>query len=216
MAEKQAATSEKFYRCAAGFTVGMSVCAEGEVLTEAAFGFSDENKPLDRATQILKFGRVMYEEYTPDEEDLSAIRGESARVAAMVGMQHPDMPPVVNIPQVMAQGENLHNLSRAELRVRGRAMGLHFPEDMDRDKMIGALEKRLKKAQDEIDAEIHDGAQADVVKAHRENATKVISESNAAIASGGSGGGRSRKAAAEAAKPAEVDDEEEEEEEVKP
>lgn len=205
MAEAKVA---EFYRCRAGLTVGMSVCQEGEVIEGSVFQFEGDHQPLSRADQIKKFGRVMYEPYEPDEEDMAAIRSESARIRGMNGMQHPDHPPVMAATDIAPA--NLHNLSLAELRAEGRQYKLKFPAEMARDRMIAAIEKKRAKGEQPTTGSEQKDA---VLERHREAAEDTIAANNEALKQGTTKGATSRRRAA-AAEPEEDEDEDETTEET--
>jgi hypothetical protein len=138
-----------YYQVAAGYTVGMTVCQEGEVIEGSAMGFTKENPPMSEEEQEEKYGQVLYKEYTPEEEELKAIKQASGQIRSLAGMQAPGEPPVVTPAAVQP---DITMQSRAELRARAKKVGLNFPEDTDRDQMIGAIEKK-EKEQTEAQAE---------------------------------------------------------------
>jgi hypothetical protein len=178
MADEEKVQYADYYQVTGGFTVGQTVAQDGEVLAGDVFGFTKDSPPIDEDEQKKRFGRVMYKEYTPDEEELAAIQSESAKVRSLAGMQSPDMPPV----DVPAGGQsNLQMLSRFELRAMAKGVGLNFPEDTDRDQMIGAIQKKLKDAES---AEAED--ENDTVTKRRAHAREVI-EKNNQTATGSSG-----------------------------
>lgn len=182
----------------------MSVCQEGEVLEGDVFQFEGDNQPLSRADQIRKFGRVMYEPYNPDEEDMAAIRGESARIRGMNGMQHPDHPPVT--AAVNPATANLHDLSLAELRAEGRQYNLKFPSEMVRDRMIAAIEKKRAKG---VQPTTGSPEKDEILERHRTNAEDTISANNEALKEGTTkGAARKTKAAAESDETEEDEDDE--------
>lgn len=144
MAEAKKPNVADYYQCTGGLTVGMTVCQDGEVVEGSAMGFNETHVPLSEEDQEKTYGQVMYREYTPDEEEIAAIKQESGKMRAMSGMQDPTMPKVV-----LASGTvepPLDTLSRQELRVRAKKVGLNFPADTDRDQMIGAIEKKQQEA----------------------------------------------------------------------
>jgi hypothetical protein len=170
-----------YYQCTAGYTVGMTVCQEGEVVTGEAMGFTEANPPLDEQEQIETYGQVMYREYEPDEDDdVAAIQRESATIKALQGMNDPNMPPVTPAPG--AAEVPLDTLGRQQLRQKARSLGLKFPEDTDRDQMIGAIQKKQQEA-----AGARTEEENEVLERRRENAKKAIEEANDLIQSGGSG-----------------------------
>jgi hypothetical protein len=176
-----------YYQCTAGFTVGVNVCAEGEVLEGSAMGFSESNPPLSEEDQLKQYGQVMYKEYEPEEdEDLVPIQHVSRSIRALQGMQSPDMPPVE--APTLATEAPLFTLSRQELRKKAKRLGLNFPEDTDREQMIGAIEKKEK---ENAEGEGDNKDENEIVAKRREHAREVIEENNAMIASGGNGGGGS-------------------------
>jgi len=194
-----------YYQCTAGLTIGMTVCQEGEVVTGEAMGFSETNPPLDEKEQIEKYGQVMYKEYEPDEDDdVAAIQHESDTIKALQGMNSPGMPPVTLAPG--AAEVPLATLSRQQLRQKAKKLGLNFPEDTDRDQMIGAIEKKTEEGDSESDEE------NEVIARRREEAKAIIEANNELIASGGSsGGGGSGKSAKRSSSPSrEVPEEKEE------
>lgn len=132
-----------YYQVTGGFTVGMTVCQDGEVIEGSAMGFTKTNPPMSEEDQETKYGKVLYKEYTPDEEELTAIQQASGQIRTLAGMQSPGQPPVVPPPTVQP---DINTLSRQELRARAKLVGLNFPEDTDRDQMIGAIEKKEKEA----------------------------------------------------------------------
>lgn len=169
-----------YYQCAAGLTVGVHVYDEGEVVQGSAMGFTKDNPPLSEEEQEEKYGQVMYKEYDPEEgEDLSAVHKASRTIRAMMGMQTPDMPPVDPIP---LSEQPLDTLSRQELRTKAKNLGLNFPEDTDRDQMLGAIDKKLKEGGEKRENE------PEIVAQRRENAKEAI-EKNNELATGGAGGG---------------------------
>lgn len=192
-AKQQEVEYADYYQCAAGLTVGMNVCDEGEVIEGSAMGFTESNPPLTEEQQEKAYGQVMYKEYTPEEDEVAPIHTESSRIRALMGMQSPDMPPV---NPVLAAEVPLDMLSRQDLRTKAKSLGLNFPEDTDRDQMIGAIEKKQKD-------EEGDENEPEVVTQRREHAKEAI-ENNNQLATGGSGGGsspaprRSRSASQEA------------------
>jgi hypothetical protein len=176
-----------YYQCAAGLTIGMNVCQEGEVVEGSAMGFSKDNPPLSEEQQVKQYGQVMYKEYTPEEDEIQPIHTESTRIRAMMGMQSPDMPPV---NPIAATDVPLDTLSRQELRAKARTLGLNFPEDTDREQMLGAIEKKQK---ENAEGEGGDENEPEVVKQRRQHAREAI-ESNNELATGGGGGGSSSPA----------------------
>jgi len=180
-----------YYQVTGGFTVGQTVAQDGEVLAGDVFGFTEAAPPLSEDDQKKRFGRVMYKEYTPDEDELAAIQGESQRIRSMLGMQSPDEPPV---PDPATTPSALALLSRQELRAMAKGVGLNFPEDTDREQMIGAIEKKLKDAEEPEDED-------EAVSKKRARAKEVI-EKNNQTATGSSGSSSSA--------PAEEEEEEEE------
>lgn len=196
MTETETVQYADYYQCAAGLTIGMNVCEEGEVVEGSAMNFSEGNPPLTEEQQVKQYGQVMYTEYTPEEDELTPIHNESNKIRAMMGMQSPYMPPVA---PVLAAEAPLETLSRQELRKKAKLLGLNFPEDTDREQMLGAIEKKQKE-----NAEGDDDNEPEVVKQRRQSAKEAI-ESNNELATGGGGGGssspaprRSRSAPAEA------------------
>jgi hypothetical protein len=170
-----------YYQCSAGFTVGMTVCQEGEVIEGSAMGFSETNPPLDPKEQVETYGSVMYREYEPDEDDdVAAIQHESATIRALQGMNDPKMPPVDLAPG--AAEEPLEMQSRQKLRQAAKKLGLNFPEDTDRDQMIGAIQKKQEEA-----AGARTDDENEVLQRRRESAKEAIEEANALIQSGGTG-----------------------------
>jgi hypothetical protein len=135
-----------YYQVAGGFTVGMTVCQEGEVIEGSAMGFTKDNPPMSEEDQEEKYGQVLYKEYTPEEEELKAIKQASGQIRTLAGMQSPTEPPVVT---PAATKPDITMQSRAELRARAKQVGLNFPEDTDRDQMIGAIEKKEKEQAEE-------------------------------------------------------------------
>lgn len=194
-----------YYQCAAGLTVGVNVCAEGEVLEGSAIGFSETNPPLSEEDQIKKYGQVMYKEYEPEEgEDLAPVQNVSRTIRALQGMQSPDMPPVD--PTLTISEAPLDTLGRPELRAKAKKLGLNFPEDTDRDQMIGAIEKKQKESEEEGPEN-----EPEIVTKRREHAKEVIEANNAMISGGGGGTHstttrRSRSAPAAQEAPAEVEE----------
>jgi hypothetical protein len=168
-----------YYQCKAGLTVGVHVCSEDEVIEGSAMGFNETNPPLSEEEQQVAYGQVMYREYEPEDEEVEPIARESRTIRAMMGMQSPDMPPVSPTPDAEAP---LDTLSRQDLRKKAKALGLNFPEDTDRDQMIGAIRKK----QDESEGEDED--EPEVVSKRRAAAKEAI-EKNNELATGGSGGG---------------------------
>lgn len=132
-----------YYQVSGGLTVGMTVLQDGEVVEGSAMGFTKDNPPLSEEEQTEKYGQVLYAEYTPEEDELTAIKQASGQIRTLAGMQAPGQPPV--IPQPTTQPD-LATQSRAELRARAKKVGLNFPEDTDRDQMIGAIDKKEKEA----------------------------------------------------------------------
>jgi hypothetical protein len=192
----------KYYRCSGGLTVGMTVCQEGEVLTGEAFG--SDFKPMSPSEQIAKFNKVLYRPYTPDgDEDMVAIQDESQRVlrTSMVGMQHPENPPV-NTAQPVA--ENIDMLDRYELRTRLRAMGINFGDDVDLERLRSTYQKRMKKAAEEQDEE-DDEATSD-----RKERAKAAIERNNAMAAGDTSAASGSSKRSRRRKPVEEVEEEEE------
>ncbi len=170
-----------YYECTAGLTIGVSVCQEGEVVEGSAMGFSETNPPLSEEEQMDKYGQVMYKEYTPeDDEDLAPIQQKGRVARALMGMQSPGMPPVDPITISEAP---LDTLSRQELRKKAKSLGLNFPEDTDRDQMIGAINKKLAEPAEDRD-------EPEAVAKRRASAKEEI-EANNALATGGAGGGGS-------------------------
>lgn len=170
-----------YYQCSAGFTVGLTVCQEGEVIEGSAMGFSEANPPLDPKEQVETYGSVMYREYEPDEDDdVAAIQHESATIRALQGMNDPNMPPVEPAPG--ASEVELEMLSREQLRQKARSLGLKFPSDTDREQMLGAIQKKQQEA---AGARTED--ENEVLQRRRENAKTAIEEANALIQSGGAG-----------------------------
>ena len=123
-----------YYQCAAGLTIGVHVCDEGEVIEGSAMGFTEDNPPLSEEEQVAAYGQVLYKEYEPEEDEVQPIQKESRTIRAMMGMQTPDMPPVD--PTAGLTDVPLFTLSRQELRKKAKSLGLNFPEDTDRDQMI--------------------------------------------------------------------------------
>ena len=198
MTETKEVQYADYYQCAAGLTIGMNVCDEGEVIEGNAMNFSEGNPPLTEEQQVKQYGQVMYKEYTPEEDEITPIHTASTRIRAMMGMQSPDMPPV---EPVLASEAPLEVLSRQELRKKAKLLGLNFPEDTDRDQMLGAIEKKQR---ENAEGEGGDESEPEVVKQRRQHAREAI-ESNNELATGGGGGGssspaprRSRSAPAEA------------------
>jgi len=179
MTETKPVEYADYYQCAAGLTIGMNVCQEGEVVEGSAMGFSEGNPPLTEEQQIKQYGQVMYSEYTPEEDEVAPIHAESTRIRAMMGMQSPDMPPVDAIPTAEVP---LDMLSRSELRAKAKTLGLNFPEDTDREQMLGAIEKKQKEA-----AEGGDDSEPEIVQQRRAHAKEVI-EKNNEVATGKAGG----------------------------
>lgn len=203
MAEQKVA---EFYRCRAGLTVGMSVCQDGEVLEGSVFQFSEENPPMSRGDQVKRFGRVMYEPYDPDEEDMAGIRSESARIRGMNGMQHPDHPPVS--AETATAPTNLHGMSLNELRREGRLWNLRFPEEMDRNRMISAIEKKRAKGQlPSTGSEEKD----EILERARKDAQETIEANNEALKSGPPTKGATARRGRRAPEPEEEEDDETEE-----
>jgi hypothetical protein len=182
MTETETPQYADYYQCAAGLTIGMNVCAEGEVVEGSAMNFSEGNPPLSEEQQVKQYGQVMYKEYTPEEDEVAPIHSESTRIRAMMGMQSPDMPPV---NPVLTSEAPLDTLSRQELRKKAKLLGLNFPEDTDRDQMLGAIEKKQR---ENAEGEGGDENEPEVVKQRRQHAKEAI-ESNNELAAGGSGGG---------------------------
>lgn len=178
MAEAKTAEVAEYYQCRAGLTVGVHVCDEGEVIEGSAMGFNETNPPLSAEEQMATYGQIMYREYEPEDDEVEPIARESRTIRAMMGMQSPDMPPVSPTPDAEAP---LDTLSRQDLRKKAKALGLNFPEDTDRDQMIGAIQKRQEEGEEDED-------EPDVVKERRASAKEAI-EKNNELATGGSGGG---------------------------
>jgi hypothetical protein len=135
-----------YYQCSGGFTVGMTVCSDGDIVAGEDMGFSKDNPPLSEEEQEAKYGSVMYREYTPEEEEAKALETRTV----VQGMQAPGQPKVL---PVAAATTDLSLLSREELRTRARKVGLNFPADTDRDQMIGAIDKKEKELLAEAAAE---------------------------------------------------------------
>jgi len=135
-AQEQEVDYAEYYMVSAGFTVGTTVCQEGDIVAGSDMGFSETNPPLSEEEQEAKYGRVLYEEYEPDEEEKKTLQPR-----AILGMQASTEPVVVPPPAGQA---DLTTLSRQQLRQRARTVGLKFPEDTDRDQMIGAIQKKEK------------------------------------------------------------------------
>jgi hypothetical protein len=174
-----------YYQCSGGLTVGVNVCQDGEVIEGSAMGFTKDNPPLSEEDQVKKYGKVLYKEYDPEEgEDLGAVQTMSRTIRALQGMQSPDMPPVD--PTLTISEVPLDMLGRPELRAKAKSLGLNFPEDTDRDQMIGAIEKKLKDNEGEAPEN-----EPEIVTKRREHAKEVIEANNELIASGGSSGGSS-------------------------
>ena len=170
-----------YYQCTAGFTVGMTVCQEGEVVTGEAMGFTEANPPLSPEEQVEKYGQVVYREYEPDDDDdIAAIQRESATIKALQGMNDPNMPPVTPAPG--AAEVPLEMQSRQQLRQKAKKLGLNFPEDTDRDQIIGAIEKKQEEA-----AEGRTEEENEVITRRRERAKSAIEEANSLIATGAPG-----------------------------
>jgi hypothetical protein len=168
-----------YYQCSGGFTVGVNVCQEGEVIEGSAMGFTKENPPLSEEEQIAKYGKVLYKEYEPEEgEDLVPVQTVSRTIRALQGMQSPDMPPVD--PALTLTEVPLFMLSRQELRAKAKTVGLNFPEDTDRDQMIGAIEKKIKDSEGEAPEN-----EPEVVTKRRAHAKEVIEANNAMVAGKG-------------------------------
>jgi hypothetical protein len=130
-----------YYQVSGGYTVGMTVCQDGEVIEGSSMGFTKMHPPLSEEDQTTKYGFVMYKEYTPEEDELAAIKAASGQIRTLAGMQAPGEPPVVTQPTTQP---DINTQSREELRVRAKKVGLNFPADTDRDQMIGAIEKKEK------------------------------------------------------------------------
>jgi hypothetical protein len=130
-----------YYQVTGGFTVGMTVCQDGEVIEGNAMGFTKDNPPISEEDQEEKYGTVLYREYTPEEGELKAIKAASGQIRTLAGMQAPSEPPVIAQPVTQP---DIAMQSRQELRARAKKVGLNFPEDTDRDQMIGAIEKKEK------------------------------------------------------------------------
>lgn len=189
-----------YYQCTAGLTIGVNVCQEGEVLEGSAMGFTESNPPLTEEQQIKQYGQVLYTEYTPEEdEDMAAPKAASRTIRALMGMQSPGMPPVDLIPQSEVP---IETLSRQELRVKAKGLGLNFPEDTDRDQMIGAIEKKLAEPDEDRD-------EPEPVAKRRAAAKESIEANNALLAGGGSSGGSTRRSRSTPA-PTQAPEEEEE------
>jgi hypothetical protein len=187
-----------YYECTAGLTIGVNVCQEGEVVEGSAMGFSETNPPLTEDEQLDKYGQVMYKEYIPeDDEDLSGVVQKGRVARALQGMQSPGMPPVDPIEISEAP---LDSLSRQELRKKAKGLGLNFPEDTDRDQMIGAINKKISEPGEDRD-------EPEEVAKRRASAKEQI-EANNALATGGGGGGSSPRRSRSA--PAQAPEEEEE------
>lgn len=181
MTETEQVEYADYYECTAGLTIGVSVCSEGEVVEGSAMGFSKDNPPLSEEEQEAKYGQVMYKEYTPEEdEDLAAVQQKGRVARALMGMQTPGMPPV---DPILPSEAPLDTLSRQELRKKAKTLGLNFPEDTDRDQMLGAIDKKLKEGGER-------GDEPEVVAQRREQAKEAI-EKNNELATGGGGGGSS-------------------------
>jgi hypothetical protein len=171
-----------YYQCTAGFTVGVHVCSEDEVVPGSAMGFTKENPPLSEEEQEELYGQVMYTEYEAEEEELPALKAESGRLSALMGMQSPTQPPVTPA-SLEAQGQPLDMLSRQDLQAKAKKLGLNFPDDTDREQMIGAIEKKQKEGGEE------GGRESAVIEQRRQTAKEAIEKANQDIASGGSSGG---------------------------
>lgn len=124
----------EYYQCSGGLTINMSVMEDGQIVAGDDMGFTVSNPPLSEEEQEEKYGRVLYKEYEPDEEELEAMK-----VSVIPGMQAPGEPKVTPPPTAKP---DLAMLSRAQLRTRAKSLGLNFPEDTARDQMIGAIEKK--------------------------------------------------------------------------
>jgi hypothetical protein len=170
-----------YYECTAGLTIGVNVCQEGDVVEGSAMGFSETNPPLTEEEQLEKYGQVMYKEYTPDDdEDLVPIQQRGVVARVLMGMQSPGMPPV---DPIQISEAPLEVLSRQELRKKAKGLGLNFPEDTDRDQMIGAINKKLAEPGEDRD-------EPEVVAKRRASAKEEI-EKNNELATGQAGGGGS-------------------------
>lgn len=141
MTQSEEVQHADYYQVTGGFTVGMTVCQDGEVIEGNAMGFTKDNPPMPEADQEEKYGYVLYKEYTPEEDELKAIKAASGQIRTLAGMQAPGEPPVVTQPTMQP---DIAMQSRQELRARAKKVGLNFPEDTDRDQMIGAIEKKEK------------------------------------------------------------------------
>ena len=149
--EEEEVQHADYYQVTGGFTVGMTVCQDGEVVEGNAMGFTKDNPPMSEEDQEEKYGVILYKEYTPEEEELTAIKAASGQIRTLAGMQAPGQPPVVATPTAQV---DLSMLSRAELRTRAKKVGLNFPEDTDREQMIGAIDKKEKEqAQQQAEAQ---------------------------------------------------------------
>ncbi len=174
-----------YYQCTGGLTVGMTVCEEGQVVEGSAMGFTNDSPPLTEEEQIEAYGQVMYKEYDPEEDDeVAVIHRESEKIRALQGMQSPYNPPVEAAPG--AAEAPIETLSRQQLRQKAKKLGLNFPEDTDREQLLGAIEKKQQEQ-----AESRTPEQNEVLQRRRDTARETIEEANALIQSGGTGpGGR--------------------------
>jgi hypothetical protein len=175
-----------YYQCTGGLTVGMTVCEEGQVVEGSEMGFTESNPPLSEEEQIEVYGQVMYKEYDPEEDDEVAVtQRESEKIRGLQGMQAPGQPPVEMAPG--AAEPPIETLSRQQLRQKAKKLGLNFPEDTDREQLLGAIQKKQQE-----NAESRTPDQNEVLQRRRDQAKEAIEEANQLIQSGGAGpGGRS-------------------------
>ena len=171
-----------YYQCTAGLTTGLSVCEEGQIVAGSEMGFTKDNPPLSEEDQIKAYGQVMYKEYDPEDEDEAAVlQQQYSSVRALQGMNSPDHPPVEPAPG--AADVPLETLSRQQLRQRAKKLGLNFPEDTDREQLLGAIQKKQQES-----AGARTEEEAEIIKQRREAAKQTIEANNELIASGGSSG----------------------------
>jgi len=173
-----------YYQCSAGLTVGLTVCEEGEVVPGSEMGFTKSNPPLSEEDQVKAYGQVMYKEYDPEDDEEAVLQQQASSVRALQGMNTPDMPPVDPAPG--AAEVPLETLSRQQLRQRAKKLGLNFPEDTDREQLLGAIQKKQQET-----AGARTEEESEIIKKRRESAKEAIEANNELISGGGSSGGGS-------------------------
>jgi hypothetical protein len=127
----------KYYKVSPGFTTMAGVASEtGGYVQEEDMG--PGFTPLSSEEQQRRWGRVMYEEYTPQEgEEVPVMTGGAP-------------PPVITAPPESTPetptrtAQEVDSLSEEDIRQIAEDLGLGFPTDTPISRIKAAVKKRLQ------------------------------------------------------------------------